>query len=146
GTLNSLTDVNVPNPASGTVLTYNGQNQWVAAQPTGGSGNGGGDIPNVPRWDYHPDAKPAIPDPFDDEFDDPLNTDSKWVWINQGSGTAYTDKSHLFLQAPAQGGANIKILAQPIGSEPPWTITAKITPISRFSNINSWYLVLVESS
>lgn len=142
--------------ADGEVLTIaSGVPTWAA----GGGGGGGGGAPTtaayvvgaadgtlsnevvVPRYAAHPDAKPASPDAFDDEFD----SFAGWTWVNQGGATATAAGSILGLTAPGASGDNIRQIVRSVGSTP-WTVTARVGMLARYSDWLAAGLTARESS
>lgn len=96
----------------------------------------------IPKLLTSPDALPASPRSFDDEFD-AGTLDGKWSWVNQSTATATLSHSHLTLTTPYSSGAGIRAIVQSISA--PFVVVAHISVLHKMDSYPYVGLVLRES-
>jgi hypothetical protein len=76
-----------------------------------------------------PDAPPASPSTYDDEFNAGA-LDGKWAWNNQGGATTTFTNGYMALQMTANGANNLRSILQTIaGGDTAWTITVNMSAV-----------------
>lgn len=84
----------------------------------------------VPHLGQSPDALPASPTAYDDEFD-AATLDPKWGWVNQGSATATLSHSYLHLAVPGAADTQVRAVVQAVTGN--WTLTARVALVGRLA-------------